>query len=165
MAALEPGALAPSFELEDLDGRRRSLRELAAGDLLLLVFYHRACPTCQFSAPAIGAIARIAAGSAVKAWGISQDPEDESAQFAADKGLTMPILIDQPPYKVSAAYGLTNVPTLFVIDGRRRIVKTCVGFAKADFLEIASLLARHRGAEPVPDIFTGYRDVPAIKPG
>jgi peroxiredoxin len=165
MAALEPGALGPAFELEDLDGKRRSLKELSADDLLLLAFYHRACPTCQFSAPAIGAIARAVAGPHVKVWGISEDPEDESAQFAEEKGLKMPILIDEAPYKVSESYGLTNVPTLFLIDGRRRIVQTCVGFSKADFLDIAARLADKAGLKRVPDIFTGYSEVPAIKPG
>jgi peroxiredoxin len=165
MAALEPGALAPAFELDDIDGKRHSLGELPTGDLLLLAFYHRACPTCQFSAPAIGAIARAAASPTVKAWGISQDPEDESAQFAAEKGLAMPILVDEAPYRVSAAYGLTNVPTLFVIDGRRRIAKTCVGFSKADFLDLAALLAKHAALKNPPDIFAGYREVPAFKPG
>jgi peroxiredoxin len=165
MAALEPGATAPAFELESLDGKRHSLRELSSGDLLLLAFYHRTCPTCQFSAPAIGAIARAVAAPTVRVWGISQDPEDESAQFANEKRLGMPILIDEPPYKVSAAYGLTNVPTLFVIDGRRRIVKTCVGFSKADFLDIAALLAKHAALEQPSGIFATYREVPAFKPG
>ncbi len=165
MAALEPGALAPDFELDDLDGNRRSLEELSAGDLLLLAFYHRACPTCQFAAPAIGAIARAVAGPHAKVWGISEDPEDESAQFAEEKGLRMPILIDEAPYRVSEAYGLTNVPTLFLIDGRRRILKTCVGFSKADFLDIAARLADKAGLKRAPDIFAGYGEVPALKPG
>jgi peroxiredoxin len=164
MAALEPGARAPSFELTDLDGNQRSLERIGRDDLLLVVFYHRACPTCQFAMPFVGAMARAIKSPQVQIWGVSQDDEDESAAFAQDKGLAMPILIDSPPFRVSDAYGLTNVPTLFLVDGSGRVVKNCVGFSKADFLEIAAALAKHAGTK-MPGIFAGRDDVPAMKPG
>lgn len=164
MAALESGAKAPSFELEDLHGKRRSLGQIARGDLALLVFYHRACPTCQFSMPFVGAMARAIKSPHAQIWGVSQDEEDESASFARDKVLAMPILIDPAPFHVSDAYGLTNVPTLFLVDGSGRIVKNCVGFSKADFSEIAAAMAKRAGTK-TPDLFAGRDDVPAMKPG
>ena len=163
MAALEPGCDAPAFRLEGLDGEVHSLDDLAPGDLLLLVFYHGACPTCQFAMPFIGNLTRGLASSRAKVWGISQDEKDETLRFAGDKGLKMPLMVDAPPYPVSQAYGMTNVPTLFLIDHQKRIVATCVGFSKADFLGIAQSLARNAGLD-IPDIFSGA-EVPALRPG
>jgi peroxiredoxin len=163
MSALAAGKKAPAFKLKDLEGRSHS-PDLRDRDLALLVFYHRECPVCQFSAPFIARIADTIKSPQIKIWGISQDPEDESEVFANEKGLRMPILVDEPPYPVSNAYEITNVPTLFVIDGKHTIIKNCVGFSKADFSEIARMLADRAGVEP-PDLFTGRSDVPALKPG
>jgi len=163
MAALEKGATAPSFTLEDLEEKTRSLDDVKKDDLLLLVFYHSGCPTCQLSMPFVGNLARAVKSARVKIWGVSQDEEDESLRFAQAKGLEMPVMVDTEPYKVSQAYGLTNVPTLFLIDSDRRIVDQCVGFDKADFVRIAQMVAGHAVA-PTPDIFGG-QEVPTMAYG
>jgi peroxiredoxin len=163
MAALEAGTKAPVFSLRDIEGKAHSLRELHSGDLALLIFYHRECPVCQFSAQFFAIMANKIKSSCVAIWGISQDAEDESEEFANERGLTMPILIDAPHYAVSNAYGVTNVPTLFVIEGGK-IVKNCVGFSRDDFTEIAAMLARKAGVAP-PDLFAGRKDIPAVRPG
>jgi peroxiredoxin len=163
MAALEKGADAPPFKLEDLEGQAHSIDELQPGDLLLAVFYHSECPTCQLSMPFIGNLARGVRSPRVKLWGVSQDDAKTTLKFARDKALEMPILVDADPYPVSQAYGLTNVPTLFLIDSGRRVIDQCVGFSKADFVRIAETLAGHAGAAPL-DIFAG-REVPAMAYG
>ena len=167
MPALEPGAHAPDFELLDLDGHPRKLSEIGKSDLLLLAFYHSACPTCRFAMPFVGVMSRELQTSTTKIWGISQDDEDESTIFAREAGLQMPILIDAPAFSTSAAYGVTNVPTLFVIDlklpGSHKIVTNCVGFSRADFDEIARTLAE-RGDRPIPDLYNG-QGVPELRPG
>ena len=165
MAALEPGRQLPSFRLKDLDGKIRTREELSKGGGALLIFYHRECPVCQFSAPFFGAIARAMGSSTqVRVWGVSQDPEEESEEFARRNDLRMPILIDEDPYPVSNACGITNVPTLFLIDNQGKIARTCVGFAKDDFSKIAEQLASKAGVKP-PDLFAGRSDIPALKPG
>jgi peroxiredoxin len=163
MAALEIGTEAPPFRLEDLDGKAHSLDELRQGDLLLLVFYHGECPTCGLSMPFIGNLERAVRSERVKIWGVSQDGRNESLKFAQNKGLEMPIHIDADPYCVSQAYGLTSVPTLFLINSRRRIIDQCVGFAKVDFARIADTIAGHAGIS-TPDIFAG-QEVPAMAYG
>ena len=87
-------------------------------------------------------------------WGVSQDDVDESLRFAQVKGLEMPVMVDPEPYPVSQAYGLTNVPTLFLIDSDRLIVDQSVGFASVDFIRFAGTVARHAGVA-APDIFAG----------
>jgi peroxiredoxin len=163
MAALEPGTVAPPFKLEDLDGKTHSLDELGQGGMLLLVFYHSECPTCQLAMPFIGNLARAVHSDRMKIWGVSQDGRNETIKFARAKGLEMPISIDADPYPVSQDYGLTNVPTLFLIDSSRTVVDQCVGFAKTDFVRLAQAVARH-ASTPAPDIFAG-KEVPAMAYG
>ncbi len=163
MPALEIGTVAPPFRLADLDGKEHSLDELRQSDLLLLVFYHSECPTCRLSVPFIGNLARSVRSDRMKIWGVSQDDSRATVKFAQLSALEMPILIDADPYPVSQAYGLTNVPTLFLIDSTRTILDQCVGFTKADFVRIAQAVARQAGA-PAPDIFGG-KEVPAMAYG
>ena len=164
MAALDKGSIAPPFTLDDLEGHAHSLDELNQGDLLLLVFYHSECPTCRLAMPFIGNLARaISSGRGALIRGVSQDDADASLRFARDQKLEMPVMVDADPYPVSQAFGLTNVPTLFLIDSNRRIVDQCVGFDKADFVRIAETMAGNAGAGP-PDIFAG-QDVPSMAYG
>lgn len=163
MPALEIGTVAPPFHLEDRDGNKHSLDQLRQGNLLLLFFYHSECPTCRLSVPFIGNLARSVASDRMKIWGVSQDDSKATAKFAQLSGLEMPILIDADPYPVSQAYGLTNVPTLFLIDSARTIVDQCVGFTKDDFVRIARAAASQAGT-PAPDIFGG-KEVPAMAYG
>jgi peroxiredoxin len=163
MAALEPGTVAPPFRLEDLEGKDHSPDQVRQGEMLLLVFYHSECPTCQLSMPFIGNLARAVSSERMKIWGVSQDGRNETIKFARAKGLEMPICVDDDPYPASQDYGLTNVPTLFLIDSARTIVDQCVGFTKTDFVRIAQAVARHAGA-PAPDIFAG-KEVPAMAYG
>ncbi len=163
MPALEIGTVAPPFRLEDFDGRVHSLDHLHQGDLLLLVFYHSECPTCRMSVPFIGNLARAVRSERIKIWGVSQDGKNESLKFARASGLGMPILVDADPYPVSQAYGLTNVPTLFLIDSTHTIIDQCVGFTKDDFVRIAQAVARNADV-PAPDIFAG-KEVPSMAYG
>ncbi len=163
MPALEIGTVAPPFRLADLDGNQHSLEDLRQGDLLLLFFYHSECPTCRLSVPFIGNLARAVPSDRMKIWGVSQDDSRTTVKFAEFSSLETPILIDADPYPVSQAYGLTNVPTLFVIDSTRTILDQCVGFTKDDFVRIARAAASQAGT-PAPDIFGG-KEVPAMAYG
>jgi peroxiredoxin len=113
--------------------------------------------------PFIGNLARAVRSERTKIWGVSQDGKNESLKFARASGLEMPILVDADPYPVSQAYGLTNVPTLFLIDSTRTILDQCVGFTKDDFVRIAQAVARNADA-PAPDVFAG-KEVPSMAYG
>lgn len=163
MGALEIGTAAPPFSLEDLDGKTHSLADIRKGEQLLLVFYHSECPTCGLSMPFIGNLARDVRSDRMKIWGVSQDARNETVKFARLKGLEMPLHIDADPYPVSQAYGLTNVPTLFLIDAGGTIIDQCVGFTKDDFIRLAQAVAKHAGVA-AHDIFAGQQ-VPAMAYG
>jgi hypothetical protein len=89
--------------------------------------------------------------------GISQDDESATAEFLEYFKITFAVLLDAPPYAMSISYGLTNVPSLFLLEQDGRVTWTLNGFHKAD---LESLAARF-GVE----LFGEFDKVPAMKPG
>src|SRR5579883_1172793 len=118
MQALPAGATAPEFQLKSLDGKEFFLREALVRGPVLLVFFKVSCPTCQYSFPFYERLFRKYRNRNVTLVAISQNNPAETAAFAREFGVTFPILLDDIPYPVSNAYGLTNVPTLFWISPR-----------------------------------------------
>ncbi|MGQ0720627.1 MAG: peroxiredoxin family protein [Candidatus Eiseniibacteriota bacterium] len=153
MAELGPGAKAPAFHLPGL--ACRSVAVPGAAPLTLLAFTKASCPTCRWMFPFVQALHERAKGLAVV--GVASDPVGEARAFVEELRLTFPIGVESAPWPVSAAYGLTSVPTLFLIEtGTVRLAS--VGFSRSDFLEIASAAA---AASPFP----AGAAVPAFRPG
>src|SRR5438270_11522133 len=110
-AMLAPGATAPDFQLTDLSGRKRSLRELSAGTPVLLAFFKVSCPTCQYMLPFLERIYRRKTSKDIGMYAISQDDGDSTRDFDSEFGITMPVLLDSEDagYPASSAYGLSHV--------------------------------------------------------
>ena len=142
MAALKVGKAAPGFTLLDMEGKERSLGELLSDGSVLLAFFKVSCPTCQYTFPFLERLHEQPDGSAGRIIGISQDGRKGTAEYNREFGVRFPILLDpaDEDYPVSNAYGLTHVPSLFLIEPRGRIVFTSVGFVKADLEEAARRL-------------------------
>jgi hypothetical protein len=73
-------------------------------------------------------------------------------------------LIDDSPYKVSRAYGLAHVPSLFLVKSDGHIDISSEGFCKADLLAIQKSLAQLLSTAP-PVLFFPTERVPEYKPG
>jgi peroxiredoxin len=164
MPTLSVGKTAPTFELATATGERLSLPKALAGGPVLLAFFKVACPTCQFTFPFLERIHQQLGGQDVQIWGVVQDKAQDGARFAATYGLTFPILVDDSPYKVSRAYNLTFVPSLFLIKPDGHIDVSSEGFCKADLMAIQHSLARLLSATP-PALFLSSERVPEYKPG
>jgi hypothetical protein len=78
--------------------------------------------------------------------------------------VTFPLLLDENGYPVSNAYGLTNVPTVFLIDTDGSVKVSCMGFDKKDLENIAANLAERKKISLAP-LFRSDEVVPANKPG
>jgi peroxiredoxin len=130
-AMLEAGGRAPSFELKSLNGEKRSLEDILGTGPALLAFYKISCPVCQFTAPYLQ---RLAAGSALQIVGISQDDDGATKGFTQRFGVTFPTLLDQSKenYPASNAYGITSVPSLFLVEKDGGIARAFSGFSKRD---------------------------------
>lgn len=161
MVALIEGTKAPVFELNSLDGSRYSLKEaLNKNPYVVLAFYKAECPVCQMTLPYLERLHKF--NPDVPIWAMSQDDADETAEFVSEYELSMPVLLDVD-LSNTVAYGLTNVPSLFLISKDGTIEQTIVGFAKQDLEDLHKRIARENSRkEP---LFTDRDDVPAFRPG
>ena len=131
MATLEPGNKAPAVELPLLNGGTFSLANALAKGRMALAFFKVSCPICQYSFPYYERLAQILKEKAFSVVGISQDDAKSTAEFARRFGVTFPIALDVAKgYPVSSAYGLTNVPTFFLINEDGEIEETVIGWSK-----------------------------------
>jgi cytochrome c biogenesis protein CcmG/thiol:disulfide interchange protein DsbE len=176
MAALTAGSNAPDFSLPALidgkadgkadarDGSKFSLQSALQHGPVLAAFFKVSCPTCQYTFPFLERIHKAHGDSRITVVGISQnDPRDTSA-FLKEYGITFPTLLDDPNgYAVSNAYGLTNVPTLFLIGQDGRIEISSVGWVKQEVEDINRKLAVQQGAPP--PIFLPGEDVRDFRAG
>jgi hypothetical protein len=85
-------------------------------------------------------------------------------EFNREYGVTFPTLLDDAGYPVSNAYGLSMVPTIFLIDPDGKVKVSCMGFDKGDLEKIAGELSLRRKIGAAP-LFRSDEVVPAQKPG
>jgi len=74
------------------------------------------------------------------------------------------VIDDENGYVASNAYGLTNVPTIFLIDTDAIVKVSSMGFDKKDLEAIAANLAERKKIALAP-LFRPDEIVPANKPG
>ncbi len=161
MSALAAGTPAPDFKLPLIGGGEFSLRQTLAKGPAVLVFFKISCPVCQYSLPYFDRLARALAERGVSVVAISQDDEPNTLLFLRTFGISLRTARDDDGYAVSAAYGLTNVPTVFEINGDGLIAASIVGWSKS---EVEEIYARHLAPEGRP-LFQTDEPVAAFRAG
>lgn len=165
MAALPAGKEAPEISLPALDGSRFSLHDALQRGPVLVAFFKVSCPVCQYTFPFLERLHQNYGGQKITIVGISQNGQRDTAAFLKEYGITFRTLLDDPEgYAVSNAYGLTNVPTLFLIGQDGRIEITSVGWVKQDVEEANRKLAGAQQTPPRP-LFQSGDDVRDYRPG
>jgi hypothetical protein len=159
LAALEPGTAFPTIELETESGARFIPPDGEA----LYGFFKTTCPTSELAWPYFDRIRR-AASRALSVFAVSQDDRRETAAFNERLGVRLETLYDAPPWKASAALGLTNVPTFFLVGSTGRIRETAVGFQRPKLEALANRAAKLAGRR-TSRIFRIGEHVPLIVPG
>lgn len=156
MAALPAGTKAPDFSLPAMDGSRFSLQETLKHGPVLAAFFKVSCPTCQYTFPFLERLHEAYGGQKIAIVGVSQNDQRDTAAFLKEYGITFPTLLDDPHgYAVSNAYGLTNVPSLFLIGQDGRIEISSVGWVKQDVEDVNRRLAGAQNASPQALFRTG----------
>jgi len=151
MAALEPGARAPQFELAAMDGSKFSLEDVLTRGPVLAVFFKISCPTCQYALPYFERIYKTYGKGKLRIIGISQNERKDTADFMKKYGLTFPMLLDDTKaFPASNSYGLTNVPSVFWISEGGEIEVSSVGWSREEFEEIVRKAASANGLAPKP---------------
>jgi peroxiredoxin len=102
---------------------------------------------------------RLAQQAAARVFGISQDSAGVSREFREQFELTMPVLTDEVErgYPVSNAFGLTHVPSLFLVDRDSLIIWSSNGFHKGELQELGAMFNAQ--------LFYREDRVPEWKPG
>jgi peroxiredoxin len=164
MTNLAVGQRAPEFALKGLDGKDYALASLLKEGPVVAAFFKISCPVCQFTFPFLERLHEQYSGGSVTVLGISQDDARDTREFNQEYGVKFATVLDEHPYSVSSAYGLTNVPTIFLIESDGTIKTSCMGFGKSDLEKIATELALRKNLPAVP-FFRKDEVVPAFKPG
>ena len=165
MAALTAGTKAPDISLLAVDGSAFSLQDALKRGPVLAAFFKVSCPVCQYAFPFLDRLHKAHGSQNLSIVGISQDDKRSTASFLKEFGVTFPTLLDDPKgYAVSNAYGLTNVPSWFLIAPDGEIELSSVGWVKSEFEELNRKLAEARHTPP-PQLFKPGDDVRDFRAG
>jgi thiol-disulfide isomerase/thioredoxin len=157
LAAVRPGDAArrgERFELEarDLEGRARTVAELAAGRVTLVDVWATWCVPCRDALLAWDRLSK-GFGGRVAVVGISIDEDARQLpKFLARTPVSYPILWDRGGAASLDRLALKRVPTLLILDGQGRVRHVHEGWAgtrTVDAIE-AELLDLLRG-EAAPE--------------
>ena len=144
---LDVGATAPDF----------GLPEFRSGTVLL-AFFKISCPTCQLALPFLERISDLAGRAAPRIVAVSQDDQAGTDQFRRRFGISLETVLDAgPAYRASKLYGISSVPSLFLIEEDGRISLASAGFSRQDFESI--------GGRFGIQIFRPGENVPFFRPG
>jgi peroxiredoxin len=165
MPTLEAGTKAPIIKLPTMSEDTFDLAAALARGPVALAFFKVSCPICQLTFPYLERLHRANAGSKLQMVGVSQDSKADTAGFLKEYGITFPIALDDTSrYLASNAYGLTNVPTVFLVSPAGAIELLSVGWYKKDIEDLNAKMAALAGKPPQP-VFRPGEDVPDFKAG
>ncbi|PFB98688.1 thiol:disulfide interchange protein [Bacillus cereus] len=127
---IEIGKSAPDFELTKLDGAKVKLTDLK-GKKVILNFWATWCGPCQQEMPDMEAFYKEHKEN-VEILAINYTPsekgggEEKVSNFAKEKGITFPILLDKN-IDVTTAYKIITIPTSYFIDTKGVIQDKFIG--------------------------------------
>lgn len=122
---------APTFQLPVVhNGEPNSKVALAElkGSPVLLDFWATWCGPCRMQTPILDRVARRYQDKGLKVVGVNVVDDDHglAKQYAEQKGLTYPIVVDDKGL-VQREYNVNRLPTMVLIDREGRIVKVTNG--------------------------------------
>jgi peroxiredoxin len=145
----------PEFRLPLFTGGVAALSGLLAGGQVVLAFFKVTCPVCQMTFPYLQRLH----DAGFRVYGISQNDAGDAREFNEEFGITFPTLIDSEDsgFPVSNDYGISSVPTLFLVQPNGNIARVAEGWVKRDM----EWLGTQAGVE----IIRPGERVPETRPG
>jgi peroxiredoxin len=137
------GSSGLSFRLSDTNGKKVSLDDYK-GRVVMLEFFATWCPPCHMSAPEINAVYKKYKDKKFVVLAVSVDRGSDAIEnvnaFIKQYDIGFPVLMDDG--NVARNYGVTGIPTSFIIDKKGKLISRHAGLVYADMLskEIEPLL-------------------------
>ncbi|MBI4409843.1 MAG: TlpA family protein disulfide reductase [Gemmatimonadetes bacterium] len=138
---VQPGDVAPPFAAPALTGDTVRLEDLR-GRVVLLNVWATWCAPCRWEMPALERLSAELAPQGLAVLAVSVDaplggvdalgnPGGDVRAFVAELGLTFTVLLD-PRAQIQRRYGVTGLPTTFLIGRDGRVVRKVFGPARWD---------------------------------
>lgn len=118
------------------------------GKVALVEFWSISCGPCRMSGPELARIQSKLGAQGLIVVGITTDAKDEVAEFVERKGLGFSAVSDENG-DTTHAYGISAIPTLYVIDKRGIVRDISIGYAPENAARVEAL-AQKLLAEPTP---------------
>ncbi|MGI9023806.1 MAG: peroxiredoxin family protein [Acidimicrobiales bacterium] len=148
-----PGAVAPSFTLPNAT-TGEPVTDPWQGGRTVVVFFKVTCPVCRMVAPKVTALAD--GGAVVVA--VGEDPPPALLRYSREHSQQVPTVSEAAPYEVSSAYGVSTVPTLFVVEPDGVVSDAVGGWDRDRWNAVAATFG-------VPAISTEGDGLPIFRPG
>jgi peroxiredoxin len=130
---LSAGDKAPSFTLPAVGDGREVADPWAEGETVV-AFFKVTCPVCKMVAPLLTKMAE----AGVRVVAVGEDPPEAIAAYNEAHGQRVPALSQPAPYRVSAAYGLEAVPSIFLVAADGEILRAVPGWGRDTWNELAA---------------------------
>lgn len=153
---LTAGSRAPDFRLPQLNGGFGALHGgLIEDGPILLAFFKVTCPVCQLTLPFLDRLHQGAAPGSIRIFGVSQDDPEDTREFNRVFGVTFPMLLDpeDDDFAASNAYGISSVPTLFLVEPDSKVSRVIEGWNRKEIEWLGSKMgvAPFRRDDHVPE--------------
>ncbi len=136
------GFKAPNFTLKDLNGKTVSLAAMR-GRVVIINFWATWCGPCKVEMPSMNSLYNDLKGKDFELLAISSDVQGEKVvrPFVTQGRFTFPVLLDSS-FRVNGDYGISGIPTTFVVDKDGVITHKILGPRDWDSPEARELIRR-----------------------
>ncbi len=156
--------LFPEFQLPTLERSIFTPAEFQKRPATLCLFFKDHCATSQLVLKLLQQVWQQQALPKEWVFLISQDEPPETQSFVAQLGLTFPVVVDYPDYRLSRALDFQTVPAMYLVDQQNQILSQMEGFVKPEYEILLQRLFAENGVQIV-NLFESESNVPLLKPG
>ncbi|GEM_PF-603418 len=126
-------AYANDFTLLDLEGNEVSLHDFE-GKIVVLNFWATWCPPCRAEIPDFVDTYNAYKDKGVQFLGVSDDDVKSLIDFTKEYKINYPTLLDGSKDSIMGKWGITAIPTTFVLNGSGEVFFNQVGMMTKDML-------------------------------